>query len=68
MTDKAVEHFDAIVIGSGFGGSVMTERLSDAGKRVLLLERGQSFGGSKVALPKTPFPSPPISWSFWDWR
>ena len=61
MTDKAVEHFDAIVIGSGFGGSVMTERLSDAGKRVLLLERGQSFGPGD-------FPRSPRAFrkAFWD--
>ncbi|GAB4262515.1 MAG: hypothetical protein Kow0013_08130 [Pararhodobacter sp.] len=34
------EAFDAIVIGSGFGGSVMASRLTDAGLKVLLLERG----------------------------
>jgi cholesterol oxidase len=61
MTDRPVEHFDAIVIGSGFGGSVMTERLSDAGKRVLLLERGQAFGPGD-------FPRSPRAFrkAFWD--
>ena len=37
------EHFEAVVIGSGFGGSVMTYRLADAGKRVCLLERGKEY-------------------------
>ncbi len=36
--------FDAIVIGSGFGGSVMTCRLAEKGYRVCLLERGREYG------------------------
>jgi cholesterol oxidase len=36
-------HFDAIVIGSGFGGSVAAYRLSEAGKSVCLLERGKPY-------------------------
>ncbi|MCU7725957.1 GMC family oxidoreductase [Actinoplanes sp. KI2] len=35
--------FDTIVIGSGFGGSVMTYRLSQAGQEVCLLERGKAY-------------------------
>jgi choline dehydrogenase-like flavoprotein len=34
------DHYDAIVIGSGFGGSMMAKRLVDSGRRVLLVERG----------------------------
>ena len=36
------EDFDVILIGSGFGGSVMAARLTEAGKKVLVLERGHS--------------------------
>jgi cholesterol oxidase len=34
------EHFDALVVGSGFGGSVTAYRLVEAGFDVCLLERG----------------------------
>jgi cholesterol oxidase len=40
MTDS---HYDAIVVGSGFGGSVTAYRLAEAGKRVLVLERGKAY-------------------------
>lgn len=36
--------FDAIVVGSGFGGSVAAARLSERGLRVLVLERGPWWG------------------------
>jgi cholesterol oxidase len=35
--------YDAIVIGSGFGGAINTYRLAHAGKSVLLLERGRRW-------------------------
>jgi cholesterol oxidase len=37
------ERFDAIVIGSGFGGAVTSCRLAEAGMRVLVLERGRRW-------------------------
>ena len=37
------ERFDAVVIGSGFGGSISALRLAQAGKSVLVLERGRRY-------------------------
>ena len=37
------ERFDAVVIGSGFGGSVLACRLAEAGRSVLVLERGRDW-------------------------
>ena len=34
-------HYDVIVIGSGYGGAITASRLSRAGKRVCVLERGK---------------------------
>jgi cholesterol oxidase len=36
-------HFDAVIVGSGFGGSVMAYRLAEAGFQVCLLERGKAY-------------------------
>jgi cholesterol oxidase len=47
------EHFDAVIIGSGFGGSVMTYNLAKAGKRVCLLERGKAY--PPFSFPRSPF-------------
>lgn len=35
--------YDAVVVGSGFGGSISALRLSEAGKSVLVLERGRRY-------------------------
>lgn len=37
------EHYDVIVIGSGYGGGIAASRLSRAGRSVCLLERGKEF-------------------------
>src|SRR5438309_11910689 len=36
--------YDAIVVGSGFGGGVTACRLAERGWRVCVLERGRRFG------------------------
>jgi cholesterol oxidase len=40
--------YDAIVIGSGFGGSVAALRLSEKGYRVAVLEQGRRFDRSEM--------------------
>src|SRR6266496_2935751 len=59
----AQDHFEAVIVGSGFGGSVTAYRLAEAGKRVCLLERGKPY-------PPGSFPRSPLGFSqnFWDTR
>ncbi|MEO8620648.1 MAG: GMC family oxidoreductase [bacterium] len=54
-------HFDAIIVGSGFGGSVMAYRLAKAGQNVCLLERGKAYPPG--SFPRTPST---MSRNFWD--
>src|SRR5947209_14327917 len=53
--------YDAIVIGSGFGGSVATTMLAEAGKKVLVLERG-AWWASPMRLGKPPKPVTMVDW------
>jgi cholesterol oxidase len=55
------EHFDCVVVGTGFGGSVTAQRLAAAGRRVLVLERGKPY-------PPGSFPRSPIGFkrNLWD--
>jgi cholesterol oxidase len=55
------EHFDAVIVGSGFGGSVMAFRLAEAGLRVCLLERGKAYPPN--SFPRAPFK---LRSNFWD--
>ena len=36
-------HYDVIIIGSGAGGGTLAYALATTGKRILLLERGESI-------------------------
>ena len=52
--------YDAIVVGSGFGGGVAACRLAEAGKRVCVLERGRRFG--RGDFPDRPEQLPGMLW------
>lgn len=54
-----MEHFDVIVIGSGFGGAVTACRLAEQGRKVLVLERGKRWLPSEY---------PAVSNTNWFWR
>jgi cholesterol oxidase len=53
--------FDCVIIGSGFGGSVVAARAAEAGRRVLVLERGKRYPPG--SFPRTPLE---MSTNFWD--
>jgi cholesterol oxidase len=46
---NAPQHFDYLIIGSGFGGSVSALRLVEKGYRVALLEQGSDFSDGDFA-------------------
>ena len=37
------DHYDVVVVGSGYGGGITASRMARAGKRVCLLERGEEL-------------------------
>ena len=37
------DHYEVVVIGSGYGGAIAASRLARAGRQVCLLERGREF-------------------------
>ncbi len=49
MSDK---NYDAIVIGSGPGGSSAATLLQKRGKKVLLLEKNNLLGGKMISIDK----------------
>lgn len=43
MSKTSQSHYDYVIIGSGFGGSVSALRLSEKGYKVLVIEKGKWF-------------------------
>ena len=56
---SAAGRFDAIVIGSGFGGAVTASRLAERGLKILVLERGRTW---------TPSDYPSATGKDWVWN
>lgn len=58
---KDAAHVENVVVGSGFGGSVTAFRLAEAGRQVVVLERGRRYAPGE-------FPRPPhdLNQAMWD--
>jgi cholesterol oxidase len=54
-------HYDAVVVGSGFGGAVTAYRLAEAGMSVCVLERGKAYPPG--SFPRSPWET---GRNFWD--
>jgi len=52
--------YDAVVVGSGFGGGITACRMAEQGWRVCALERGRRFGPGDF--PDRPEQAPRMSW------
>jgi len=50
LDEVAVASFDAIIVGSGSGGGVVAKELSEAGLKVLVIEKGQHISPHGPAL------------------
>jgi cholesterol oxidase len=55
--------YDAVVVGSGFGGGITACRLAEQGWRVCVLERGRRFGPGDF--PDRPEQAPFAFWHQW---
>src|ERR1700759_3264575 len=54
-------HYDVLIVGSGFGGSVSALRLTEKGYRVGVLEAGRRFADDE--LPKTDWDTRRYLWA-----
>ena len=61
MATATTNRFDAVIVGSGFGGSVMAYRLAQEGFSVCVLERGKKYPPGSFA--RSPLA---VQNNFWD--
>ncbi len=61
MANAAPEHVEAIVVGSGFGAATAAYRLAEAGRSVVVLERGRAYPPGSFA--RNPYE---MSRAFWE--
>ena len=77
-TDNTIEHFDALVVGAGFGGMYMLHRLRQQGLRTRVIEAGDGVGGTwywnRYPGARCDIPSMEYSYQFspelqqeWEW-
>lgn len=60
MSEAGAPRHDAVVVGSGFGGSAIALRLAEAGRSVLVLERGRRW--APADFPRDPRDAGRIFW------
>ena len=60
--------YDAVVIGSGFGGAVVACRLAERGRSVLVLERGRRWGRADFPRPPSRKASADKARGAWQWN
>ena len=48
--EQKEQHYDLVVVGSGGGALLSAVRAADEGLRVLVLEKSELFGGTRLIL------------------
>lgn len=61
VTAHSPQHVESIVVGSGFGAAVAAYRLAEAGREVVVLERGRAYPPGSFA--RNPYE---MSRAFWE--
>jgi cholesterol oxidase len=62
MRGERLARYDAVIVGSGFGGSIAALRLAEAGRRVAVLERGKRYAAGDF--PRDPRDVDRIFWRY----